>query len=295
MNYVPAKTIITKTKSPESWFGHDYNMNIYRGCCHGCIYCDSRSKCYGVDHFDEVRVKEDAIDIINRELKSKKRTGVIGTGAMSDPYNPYEKELALTRKALKLINAYGLGVAIATKSDLITRDIDLLKEINHHSPVCIKMTITTFADDLCKIIEPNVASASERFEALAKISDNGLFCGVLLMPVLPFINDSEQNITSIIKEAAQAGARFVYPWLGVTLRQNQRDYFYKQLDKHFPGVRLKYQKTFGERYVCSINESKNQYQRIFKLCESYGMLYKMSDIIASYKVQKNYEQMSFFN
>lgn len=294
MNFIPAKTIIQKNKSPESWFGHDYNMNIYRGCCHGCIYCDSRSECYSVENFDEVRVKENAIDIINRELKSKRRTGVVGTGAMSDPYNPFEKNMNLTRNALELINAYGFGAAIATKSNLITRDIDILNAINEHSPVCIKLTITTFSDDLCGIIEPNVVPASGRFDALAKLSDSGLFCGILIMPILPFINDTEENITSIINAAAEAGARFVYSYLGVTLRKNQREYFYQQLDKHYPGLKSKYQRTFGEGYECRVNEAKRLYQVISKLCDSYKLLYKMPDIIASYKVQKKYGQMSLF-
>jgi DNA repair photolyase len=294
MNFIPAKTIITKNKSPESWFGHDYNMNIYKGCCHGCIYCDSRSECYRVDNFDKVRAKENAIYIIDRELKSKIKTGVVGTGAMSDPYNPFEKDLKLTRTALELIYKHGFGAAIATKSDLVTRDIDVLKSINEHSPVCIKLTITTYADDLCRVIEPNVSPSAARFDTLAKLSENGLFCGVLLMPILPFINDTEENITSIIKAAAQAGAKFVYPWLGVTLRQNQRDYFYQQLDRNFPGLRSKYQTVFGERYECRVQDAKRLYQVMSKLCDSYGILYKMSDIIASYKVQKKYEQMSLF-
>lgn len=294
MNYIPAKTIITKNKNPGFWFGHDYNMNIYKGCCHGCIYCDSRSDCYRVENFDEVRAKENAIVIINRELKSKTKSGVVGTGAMSDPYNPFEKELKLTRSALELINTHGFGVSIATKSDLISRDIDVLKAIDERSPVCIKFTITTYADDLCRIIEPNVVPSSVRFDALAKISDNGLFCGILLMPILPFINDTEQNITSIIKAAAEAGARFIYPYLGVTLRQNQRDYFYQKLDKHFPGLKLKYQMIFGERYECTVNQAKRLYQTISKLCDNYGLLYKMPDIIASYKVPGKYEQLSLF-
>lgn len=294
MNFIPAKTIVTKNKSPEAWFGHDYNMNIYKGCSHGCIYCDSRSECYGVENFDEVRAKENALDIINRELKSKRNTGVVATGAMSDPYNPHEKELKLTRNALELINAHGFGASIATKSDLITRDIDVLKDINEHSPVCIKLTITTYADDLCRIIEPGVVPASARFNALAEFSKNDLFCGVLLMPILPFINDGEENISNIIRAAAKAGARFVYPWLGVTLRQNQRDYFYQQLDRHFPGLRSRYQKVFGERYECRVQEAKRLYQMFSNLCTKYGLLHKMPDIVAAYKTEVKYKQISMF-
>lgn len=294
MNLIPAKTIVTKNKAPESWFGHDYNMNIYKGCNHGCIYCDSRSECYHVDNFDEVRAKENALAIIYRELKSKKKTGIIGTGAMSDPYNSFEKEMKLTRNALELINEHGFGVAITTKSDLIFRDIDILKDINEHSTVCIKLTVTTYDDNLCRIIEPNVVSTSARFDAIRKIADNGLFCGVLLMPILPFINDTKENITSIIKTTAEAGGKFVYPWLGVTLRQNQRDYFYQKLDKHFPGLKMKYQERFGERYECGVNESKQLYRMISELCSQYGLLYKMPDIITAYKAQTKYKQVSLF-
>lgn len=293
MNFIPAKTIVTRSRSPEAWFGYDYNMNIYKGCSHGCIYCDSRSDCYGVENFDEVRAKENALAIIERELKSKRVKGVIATGAMSDPYNLFEKELGLTRSALKLVDKYGYGIAIATKSDLITRDIDILKSINEHSPVCIKLTVTTFDEELCRLIEPNVVSSSYRFDALKKISGNGLFCGILLMPVLPFINDTEENITNIIKEASRAGAKFVYPALGVTLRQNQRDYFYHQLDRHFPGLKTKYKAVYGESYECRVQDSKYLYQQVCSLCESYGLLYKMPEIISAYKSQKKYEQLSF--
>ncbi|MGL4731392.1 MAG: radical SAM protein, partial [Clostridium sp.] len=187
MEIVKAKTIISGYVESSPWFGNNYNMNIYKGCNHGCIYCDSRSECYNIENFDMVRAKENAVDLIARELKSKRKTGVVGTGAMSDPYNPFEKSYKLTRKALELINRYGFGVSIATKSDLILRDIGLLKEIKSHSPVLVKITITTSDDSLCDKIEPNVASASKRFEVIKKLSDEGIFTGILLMPVLPFL------------------------------------------------------------------------------------------------------------
>jgi DNA repair photolyase len=293
MDYIPAKTIVTKNKNPDSWFGHDYNMNIYKGCSHGCIYCDSRSECYRVDDFDRVRAKQDALSIINRELNAKK-SGVVGTGAMSDPYNPYEEELKLTRSALELISNYGFGVSIATKSDLITRDIDILKEIGKHSPVCIKLTITTFDNDLCSRIEPNVARSSARFEALRHLAGNGLFCGVLIMPVLPFINDDEDNMKNIIKTASEVGARFVYPWFGVTLRLNQREYFYEQLDKHFPDMKSKYVKAYGNRYECSSQSSKQHYRLVAELCNKYGLLYQMPQIIKAYKYIAEPVQLSFW-
>ena len=239
-------------------------MNIYKGCCHGCIYCDSRSECYRIDNFDVVRAKKDALALINKELKSKKRTGVIGTGAMSDPYNPFEKEYSLTRGALELINIHGFGVSIATKSDLITRDIDILKKIKSHSPVLVKITITTCDDELCKKIEPNVGVASKRFSAIKELSDNGIFAGILLMPVLPFLEDNEDNISGIVNLAHENGAKFIYPAFGVTLRQNQRDWYYKKLDEKFPGIKQKYIQQFRNDYECQISKSKGIVEGISK-------------------------------
>lgn len=174
MEYIEAKTILTKCRSTE-WFGTDYNMNIYRGCCHGCIYCDSRSDCYGIDNFDKVRAKKDVLLLLRNELKRKVRSGVIGTGAMSDPYNPFEKELLLTRHSLELIDAFNFGAAVVTKSSLIARDADILQNISEHSPVICKITVTTADDSLCRKIEPNVSVSSERFEALRILSSHGIF------------------------------------------------------------------------------------------------------------------------
>ena len=200
-------------------------MNIYKGCCHGCIYCDSRSDCYGIEDFDRVRIKENSINLIEKDLKSKRKKGIVATGAMSDPYNPFEEKFLLTRKALELIDKYNYGAAIATKSDLIIRDIDVLKRIKEHSPVLCKITITTADDELSKKIEPNVCLSSERFKAIKKLSDEGIYTGILLMPILPFINDTEENIISIVRKAKENGAKFVYPAFGVTLRSNQRIHF----------------------------------------------------------------------
>lgn len=279
----------------NSWFGNNYNMNIYKGCCHGCIYCDSRSECYHVENFDEVRAKENALAIIERELRSKRKTGVIGTGAMSDPYNPYEREYCLTRGALSLINAYGFGISIATKSDLVTRDIDILKEIKRHSPVLIKITITTCEDELCKRVEPNVTVSSKRFAALKGLSDNGIFAGILLMPVLPFIEDNEENIGGIISRASESGARFIYPAFGMTLRQNQRDWYYRKLDEQFPGIRQKYMKQFGGSYSCHSPEAEKLWKLFSRKCEECGILYRMEDIIKAYKQGYGTTQLSIFD
>lgn len=297
MDYIAAKTIISQYAKENSWFGINYNMNIYKGCCHGCIYCDSRSECYGIDNFDKVRAKGNAIQLITKELKSKRRTGVVGTGAMSDPYNPFEKDLMLTRNALEQINAFNFGIAIATKSNLITRDIDIFTKIKEHSPVIIKMTITTFNDELCKKLEPNVCVSSERFNAIKELSETGIFAGILLMPILPFINDNEENIVSIVRRASQCGAKFIYAYgMGVTLRQNQREYFYNELIKQFPDKNLvnQYITVFGNSYECSSLNSK-KLLKIFKSeCERLNILYKMQDIVNAYKSNYDNRQISWF-
>lgn len=154
MKTIPAKSILQKNKS-GAWFGNDYNMNLYKGCCHGCIYCDSRSGCYNIDNFDEVRAKENALEILRDELK-RRTPGIIGTGSMSDPYNPFEKTEQLSRRAAELIRGSGFGLTVVTKSPLITRDIDVFGEIAAEQPLLLKMTITTADDGFCRLLEPNV-------------------------------------------------------------------------------------------------------------------------------------------
>jgi len=294
MDFIPAKTILSGYREGNNWFGNNYTMNIYKGCSHGCIYCDSRSECYHVENFDRVRAKENALTLIQRELMSKRRTGVIGTGAMSDPYNPFEKEYRLTRGALELINTYRFGVSIATKSDLITRDIEVLKKIRQHSPVLIKLTITTCDDELCRKLEPNVAVSSKRFSAIRELAENGIFAGLLLMPVLPFIEDNEENIRGIIRLAYENGAKFIYPAFGVTLRQNQRDWYYRKLDEIFPNLKEKYIRSYGNSYECRSPESTKLWQLIKSECETLGILYKMEDIIKGYKRGYGDHQLTLF-
>lgn len=281
----------------NSWFDINYNMNIYKGCCHGCIYCDSRSECYQIEDFDRIRAKEKAIEAIGKELKGKRRKGVIGTGAMSDPYNPFERQYELTRKALKEINRNNFGVSIATKSPLIARDIDILKEISKHSPVLIKITVTTFDDELCKKIEPNVAPSSERFKAIKQLSDSGIYTGILLMPILPFINDAEDNIRNIVREAHNSGAKFIFAYgMGLTLRGNQRVYYYEQLNRLFSRENIvrKYINTYGDRYECESSNAKNLWKTFTEECDKYGIIYKMKDIIKDYRKNYEEEQLSLF-
>ncbi|MEG1002279.1 MAG: radical SAM protein [Clostridium sp.] len=298
MEYIKSKNIVSGYLKNNPWFGVDYNMNIYKGCSHGCIYCDSRSECYNIENFDKVRSKENAINIIIKDLKSKKKKGVIMTGSMSDPYNPFEKKLYLTRKALEQINLYNFGVAIATKSPLIKRDIDILKKIGEHSPVLIKITITTFDDELCRKLEPNVAVTSERFKAIKELSDNGIYVGILMMPILPFINDNEENIINIVKKAYECGAKFIYTFgFGVTLRGNQREYYYEKLIENFKERNIveKYINTFGNRYECRVENASNLMNRFIAECDKYGILYNMEDIIVDYKSKYNEKQMSLFS
>lgn len=294
MNFIPAKTVLSGYAEHNAWFGNNYNMNIYKGCCHGCIYCDSRSECYRIENFDEVRAKEGALALIERELKSKRKKGVIGMGAMSDPYNPFEKDLLLTRGALELIHRYQFGVSIATKSDLIQRDADILSAIAKHSPVLIKMTITAADDRLCQKVEPNVAVSSDRFITVKKLSEAGVFAGVLLMPVLPFIEDTEENVDKIIELAHQSKARFIYAAFGVTLRQNQRDWFYKKLDSLFPSVKERYIKDYGNAYECCSPKADQLLGLLRSKCENYRILYRMEDIIQGYKFGYQDPQLSFF-
>lgn len=295
MKTVPAKTILQKNKTSD-WFGNDYNMNLYRGCCHGCIYCDSRSECYHVENFDTVHAKDNALVILRDELRRKVRSGVIGTGAMSDPYNPFEEKELLTRHSLELISAYDFGITVITKSPLITRDIDIYREIADHSPVLCKMTITTADDELCKVIEPHVSASSERFNALAKMSDSGIFTGITLMPILPFINDTEDNIRRIVRTAHECGVRCIYPFFGVTLRTNQREHFFNELDKRFPntGLRERYIDHFGSRYKCTSPHVKKLWKIFTEECERFGILYEMKSIIRAYKMGYGDTQLAFF-
>ncbi len=295
MEFVKAKTILSKVNYGNDWYGIDYNMNLYRGCPHKCIYCDSRSNCYHIENFDMVRGKENALEILEQELIKKRKKGIIGIGSMSDTYNPLEKEYEQTRGALKLISKYGFGVSIDTKSDLILRDLDILKEINDKNNVIIKFTITTPNDELSKIIEPHVCVSSKRFEAIKKLSDNGIFVGIMMNPVLPFITDSEEDIKKLVKLAHDSGAKFIQTFMGMTLRENQRDYYYEELDKHFKGLKDKYIKYYGERYNCAVPNYKVLYKVFTDECDKYGILYNMRDIIKAYKKEiKDNEQMSLF-
>ncbi len=284
MNTIAAKTILIRNKS-TAWFGASYNMNLYRGCCHGCIYCDSRSDCYHVENFPEVAAKAQALPILQKELARKTGNFVVATGAMSDPYNPYEAGEKLTRHALELLSAYGFGVGIATKSDLIVRDIDVLRELAQQAPAICKITITTCREDLAAKIEPGAPSPARRLDAIRKLAQAGIFCGILLMPVLPWISDDPQDILHLVDAAHEAGARFIYPAFGLTMRAGQREYFYQELARRFPGEKYpeKYQNKYGNTYSCSVPRAKELWNLFSQRCRDLGLLFDMREIVAAYK------------
>lgn len=296
MKTIPAKTILQRNKN-NGWFGAEYNMNLYRGCSHGCIYCDSRSECYHIDDFHDIHAKENCLEILRDELRRKVRPGIIGTGAMSDPYNPFEKNEELTRHSLELIDAYEFGIMSLTKSSLIARDKDLYSAISEHSPVLCQVTVTTCDDELSRIIEPYVSTSTERFEALAQLSDAGIFTGVVMTPILPFIEDTEENIKGVLRKAKECGARSVYPMFGLTLRKGQREYFYKKLDEYFGDFKLrdKYEKTYGEKYVCLSRDDRKLWKLFSEECDRLGLIYEMKDIISAYRLGYGDRQLSFFD
>lgn len=296
MEYILAKHLLHRSRSTE-WFGTDHTMNIYQGCCHGCLYCDSRSDCYQIGAFDQVRAKEDALRILRDDLARKVRPAFVSMGSMSDPYNPFEKELELTRHALELIDAYDCGAAVATKSDLIARDVDVLSSIQSHSPVICKLTVTTADDALAAKIEPHAPPPSRRLAALERLSGAGLFAGVLLMPVLPFLEDSDEGVLAVVKRAAQAGARFIYPAFGVTMRQGQREYFLDGLERAVPGQGLKerYLRQYGDRYQCTSPRAKALWEVFTQACRERGILYDMRSIIRAATLGYGDRQLTFFD
>ena len=295
MEYIEAKQLLTKNKDPKEWFGFDYTLNLYKGCSHGCIYCDSRSQCYRIENFDQVRAKKNAIAILNKELRNKKKKGIIGLGSMSDPYNPCESSEKLTQEALKLFDYYGFGVGVHTKSNLILRDLDLLKRIQLHSQVVVNITITTVHDEISKKIEPNVCSSSERFEVVSKCKEAGLICGIAMTPVLPFITDDMNDLKLFIEKAIACKADYILTFMSVTLRENQRDYYYEKLDEYFPGLSFTYKRVYNNRYSCETLKWKENYEYLKKECEKHHILYRMEDIVSFIESHKNeVEQLSLF-
>lgn len=296
MDYIPAKHILIRSKS-TAWFGTDHTVNLYRGCCHGCLYCDSRSDCYRNPDFDRVTAKSDALRILRDELARKVRPAFIAMGAMSDPYNPFEEELLLTRHALELIDAYDCGVSVDTKSDLIVRDIDLYQSIQAHSPVICKLTVTTVDEDLAAKVEPRAPSPAQRLAAIRSLAQAGVFCGVLLMPVLPFLEDRPEQVLAVVDRSADAGAKFIYPGFGVTMRQGQREYFLRELDRAFPGEHLsrRYLARYGDRYRCPSPRARELWEVFTARCRERGLLYQMPHIVSAATRGYGDRQLTFFD
>ncbi|MCJ7716856.1 MAG: radical SAM protein [Anaerolineales bacterium] len=248
---ITVKTILNHVKQPDPWFGLKYNMNLYRGCQHQCIYCDSRSTCYRLGNLADIRVKVNALELLADALPRKRVVGTIGFGSMNDPYMPVEKEYRLTRGALEIIQQQQFPVHIMTKSDLVLRDLDLLENINSIYGA-VSFTITTADDELAKKLEPGAPLPSIRFRAMRILARSGILTGVTMMPILPFLEDDPDNIRQIVRKTRDQGGTYIIPAFGMTLRPGSRDFYYQKLDKHFPGLKEKYIKAFGENYQCSV-------------------------------------------
>jgi DNA repair photolyase len=264
MHFKPAKGIL----SPKN------GMNLCRGCVHGCIYCDSRSRCNNMDHdFEDVEIKVNAPLLLEERLKSRRKKCMIGTGAMSDPYIPIDESLKNTRACLEIIEKYGFGLAIQTKSNLILRDLDLLKSINRKAKCVVEITLTTFDEGLCKIVEPNVSTSLERFETLKVMRDSGIKTVVWLCPLLPFINDTAENLRGILGYCVEAQVYGILCFgMGMTLREGNREHFYKMLDRHFPGLRGKYEKKYGNSYVVSSDNNKELTAIFLETCRENNIV-----------------------
>ena len=268
---INAKKILLHVKQPDDWFGLKYNMNLYRGCQHSCIYCDSRSKCYRISNFDGVvAAKINAPELLKNELPRKRVKGVIGTGSMNDPYMPIEADINLTGRILKIIEEHRFPIHILTKSDLVLRDIETLQKINLVNAI-VSFTITTADDLLGSQLEPGASLVSKRIRALDMLSAHGITTGIYMMPILPFIEDNTANITKIVKLANASGVKFIVPSFGMTLRDKQRDYYYKKLDNYYPGLKEKYIAKYGTKYFCYTNNQKDLEKAFYDLCGEYGI------------------------
>lgn len=270
MHFVNAKSIL----SPDN------GMNIYRGCTHGCIYCDSRSRCYQMDHdFEDIEVKQNAPQLLEKALSAKRKKCMIATGAMCDPYMHCERELGLTRRCLEIIDRHGFGLAIQTKSADILRDLDLLRSINGKAKCVVQTTLTTFDEDLCRVLEPRVSTTRERFEMLQIMAASGIPTVVWLSPFLPWLNDMEENLRGLLDYCIRAGVSGVLCFdIGVTMRQGSREYFYQKLDDHFPGLRQRYHDRYGMEYVLSSDESPRLMSLLEETCRKHDILWGVDEV-----------------
>lgn len=288
MHFVKAKGILSAQNG----------MNMYRGCQHGCIYCDARSRCYQMEHaFEDIEVKANAIELLERALRAKRKPCMIGTGAMTDPYIPLEEEWKLTRRALELIQRHGFGVAIQTKSDRILRDMDLLASINGRTKAVVQMTLTTKDENLCRLIEPNVSTTARRVAALKAFRDGGIPTVVWLDPILPFLNDTRENIEGILADCIDAGVKGIICFgMGLTLREGNREYFYAQLDRKFPGLKEEYIRIYGNAYEVNSPRNRELMQLFHDTCEKSGIWHDNNQIFRwMHEFPEQKGQLSFFN
>jgi DNA repair photolyase len=277
---IQAKTLLAHIKEPDGIFGMKYNMNLYRGCQHQCIYCDSRSECYGIENFQDIQVKINALDLLQQELPRKRVKGKIGTGSMNDPYMPLEKQLNLTGRALEIIARHGFGVSVITKSSLVLRDSSILAEMGR-ARASVSFSVSTVDDELGRKVEPGAALVSQRYQALNALAKQGLVVGVCMMPILPFLEDTFENVSAIVEQAVANGASYVIPWFGMSMRDRQREYYYSQLDRLFPGLRAKYEQAFGLHYECPARWAERLSARFYELCERYHLATRVPPFIES--------------
>ncbi|MDO4484206.1 MAG: radical SAM protein [Clostridia bacterium] len=283
---------------PKAILSAKNGMNLYRGCTHGCIYCDSRSACYGFTHdFEDIEVKINAPELLEKALKAKRHKCMIGTGSMCDPYLPLEKELCLTRRCLEIISRYGFGAALQTKSTLVLRDVDLLCAINRKAKAVVQMTLTTADEQLCRLLEPNVAATAQRADALLQLKEAGIPTAVWLSPLLPFINDTEENMNALLDICIRAGVRgIVYFGAGVTLREGDREYFYRALDRHFPGMKERYARTYGNAYAVMSPNAPALDALLSRRCREHGILCRPNECFAYLTgFPKRFEQVGMFD
>jgi DNA repair photolyase len=291
--------VIMHYKKYKSILSPQNGMNLYRGCTHGCIYCDSRSKCYQMDHdFEDIEVKINAPELLEAALMKKRHKGMIGTGSMCDPYIPLEQTLRLTRTSLKIIEKHGFGVTVLTKSAKVLDDLELLKSINKQARAVVQMTLTTYDETLCKILEPHVSTTSERFEALKVLHANGIETVVWFDPLLPFINDTEANVRGILQYCIDAKVwGIVFFGIGLTLREGNREYFYEKLDRHFEGLKAKYEKTYGNDYSIQSPNHKHLSALVHRICLENHIEDDPDKVFAflrSFKEPVKIEQLSLF-
>lgn len=287
MHFVEAKGILSAQNG----------MNLYRGCTHGCIYCDSRSKCYQFTHdFEDIEVKQNAPELLEKALRSKRKKCMIGTGAMCDPYMHCEEQLQLTRRCLEIIDRYGFGVAIQTKSDRILRDLPLLKSINEKARCVVQMTLTTYDEELCRILEPNVCTTRERVKALQIFHENGIPTVVWLSPILPFINDTRENVEGILNYCIQTGVSGIICFgMGMTLREGDREYFYAALDRRFPGMKERYHKRYGYAYEVPSDRSRELMQLFYRKCRENNIICEVEKCFEYLReLPERYEQLTLF-